>query len=345
MRKLCASLRKWRSPDDFYRSETLFSLSHALASWSGGLDRSDLFPHSDTLFAALSNAFLLLYGEAPLSAFLDTLFVSSVFPGIRREGRDTLFFPVPLSITPLASLGTRKKVKKVRFVSWEALRVLLDTFDAKTCSFVVDFQSEKRLVQWGLQYLVTPEEATQFDSEVVTVGKLLEPHVVLDRATNCSQNLYFEEDTWMDSRGSLQPFLFFLCAPGHPAMEAVLRLFIEEGIGGERFLGKGRFDWFAMDTLEIPQEGEYLILFSLAKPRRSELSSLLAYDLMRRGGFIFRGEPVGVHKNSHHKIVEGSLVRLPFEGENVDVSPLPGQPVISYGKALGLAFSGRRGIS
>jgi len=70
------------------------------------------------------------------------------------------------------------------------------------------------------------------------------------------------------------------------------------------------------------------------------MSHLLVYDLIRRGGFIFRGEPLGVRKRTLYKLVEGSVVRLPFVGENVDVSPFAGQPVISYGKALGFAVPG-----
>lgn len=309
----------------------------------GSLDRSDVFPRSDTLFSALGNAFLLLYGEKELATFLDTLWVSSVFWGVRGKEEDCLFFPVPLAMAPPKSLVNRKTFKKIRFASWKAFTMLVDTFDSETCSFSFDDQEEGRWVVWNSRYLVTPEEARWLGEGAVTVAQLLEPHVVLDREANRSQSLYFEEDTWMGGISeNHQPFLFFLCA-WNGRMEPVLRLFVEEGLGGERFQGRGRFDWFDVETLDIPQEGDYLVLFSLAKPKEEEVPLLLAYDLVKRGGFIFRGEPLGMRKNPHYKLVEGSLVRLPFTGENLDVSPILHQPVISYGKALGFAFFGKGG--
>ncbi|MEN3185041.1 MAG: type III-A CRISPR-associated RAMP protein Csm4 [Atribacterota bacterium] len=308
----------------------------------GSLDRSDLFPHSDTLFSALVNAFLLLYGEEMLPEFLSELWVSSVFPGIRQEGKDVLFFPVPLSVIFSTPVSLRKKVKKVRFASWDAFQKLVKTFDFETHAFAVSFSDvSSPFLLWGTQYVITHEEAIWLGRETIKVAKLLEPHVVLDRTNNRSQNLYFEEDIWMVSEPGAQPFLFFLYGDCRFEMTAILRLFVEEGLGGERFQGKGSFDWFEVDTLDIPQNGEYMVLFSVAKPRRSEIDALLAYDLVKRGGFVFRGEPLGFQKRTHYKIAEGSLVRFPFVGENMDVSPFAEQPIISYGKALGYAFSGK----
>jgi CRISPR-associated protein Csm4 len=309
----------------------------------GSMDRSDFLPHSDTLFSALGNAFLLLYGEKELLEFLDGLQISSVFPGIRLGERDLLFFPVPLSVVHAANssdLLLRKKVKRVRFASLEAFRAVMGGFNPQKHAFVVNLLDEKRFALWNSQYLVTRSEMDLLQDEAIRIGMALEPHVTVHRQDNRSQDLYFEEDAWVHGSSSVRPFLFFLVSGGGAFLEPVLRLFIEEGLGGERFQGKGRFDAFETEPFELPQEGKYLILLSLAKPRREEMSHLLVYDLIRRGGFIFRGEPLGVRKRTLYKLVEGSVVRLPFVGENVDVSPFAGQPVISYGKALGFAVPG-----
>lgn len=308
----------------------------------GAMDRSDFLPHSDTLFGALAHAFLLLYGEEELLGFLDRLRVSSVFPGIRFGGRDFLFFPVPLAITPSSvNLLERKRAKKVRWLSWEVLRRLPDYFNVTTHSFEVNFLDQKRFTILDSQYVVTKEELSSYPQErpSIGIGKVIEPHVLLHRDNNSSQDLYFQEDTWIVGSSSSLPFLFFLVANPDLRLASVLNLFCEEGLGGERFQGKGHFHSFEREDFGMPQEGEYAVLLSLTKPRQEEVSLLLAYELLLRQGFIFRGKPLGIRKRSHYKLLEGSLVRLPFEGENLDVSPHRELPVVSYGRAVYFAFS------
>ncbi len=140
----------------------------------------------------------------------------------------------------------------------------------------------------------------------------------------------------------MTPFLFFVVKEV-ARLKSVLNLPVEEGLGGERHQGKGRFDRWEERSIVLPEEGEYLLLWSLAKPKKEELSSLLMYELVLRDGFIFRGEPVGWRKKAHWKLREGSITKLPFQGENVEVSPREDWSVISYGRAIGWAFRAKEG--
>jgi len=46
-----------------------------------------------------------------------------------------------------------------------------------------------------------------------------------------------------------------------------------------------------------------------------------------------------MRKKTHYKIKEVALVKSPYIGENINVSPIENMKVISYGKNVGLKFS------
>jgi uncharacterized protein (TIGR00296 family) len=189
------------------------------------------------------------------------------------------------------------------------------------------------------------------DENIIFMETNLEPKVSIPRVPIISeektQGLYFQENldfyTITTSKGKkLIPFLYFLKTIDASLDEIfipALNLFIEEGIGGERSTGKGQFDFYEKDESDLPDNGDFEITLSLSLPRREEVNNIIYFNLVKRDGFIYYQKPTGYRKKTHFKIGEGSLVRTPYIGENIDVSPIKDMRVISYGKSIGWKFS------
>ncbi|PMQ01618.1 MAG: type III-A CRISPR-associated RAMP protein Csm4 [Dictyoglomus sp. NZ13-RE01] len=311
------------------------------------MDRTSTEIHSDTLFSALSNSLIRLFGEDRFENFEKKLVVSSIFVGIRTPGRDILFLPMPDFMIKLpGNEGEQyKKYKKIQWISKMALDKLLKFLNKEDFSiYLKELDFFKFLND---KFIVSKEEFEEIREEVYFMDTILEPKVNVDRETNGSNNLYFQENLVLyevkTSQGILiKPFLYFLKYRDielDKIFVPTLNLFIEEGVGGERSTGKGNFDYYERDELEIPTEGSFEITLSLTIPKREEVDNLVYYQLVKRDGFIFYHEPKGFKKKTHYKVKEGALVKSPYEGQNIDVSPREDMRVISYGKNLGYKFS------
>jgi CRISPR-associated protein Csm4 len=299
----------------------------------GRLDRASTLIHSDTLFSAIVNCYVKLFGEDNVDSFIGRLVISSLFYGIRASDKDILFFP-----KPRLNIRTRedtKTIKKLEWISGDAFKEIISSFDAG--SAYIDMEKFDLL---NSRFLISKKEEFRKDTGMLNfIDKVLEPKVSLERIYNTSRDLYFQEELEIKSillkdDTRVKPFLYFIVKEPVEELFSTLNLLIEEGIGGERSSGKGVFSSWEKDFIEIPEDGNYGILLSTVTPRKEEIGNIIYYELIRRDGFIYHNSPVGIKKRTHFKISEGSFVRLPFEGENIDVSPVEDRRVISYGRSL-----------
>ncbi len=315
------------------------------------LDRTSNIIHSDTLFSALSNSLTKLFGEEKFDLFEKNLVISSVFPGLRLS-KDILLLPKP-EIPIKTSEEDHKKYKKFQWISLEALKKLLANFDKNSKQIFLQDVTEFKFL--NSRTLITKSEFEEIGEEIYFMSTILEPKVRVSRATykanideeNYYTILYFQENLELhpiklSNKKAITPFLYFLKMKNNEIEELFtpsLNLTIEEGLGGERTTGKGIFDTFEKEELEIPENGEFEISLSLTFPKREEVNNLIYYQLVKRDGFIYHQKPTGYRKKTHYKIAEGALVKSPYIGENIDVSPINSMKVISYGKSLGFKFS------
>lgn len=316
------------------------------------LDRTSNIIHSDTLFSALSNSLTKLFGEEKFDLFEKNLVISSVFPGLRLS-KDILLLPKP-EIPIKTSEEDHKKYKKLQWISLDALKKLLENFDKNLKQ--ISLQNVEEFKFLNPRTLITKSEFEEIGEEIYFMSTILEPKVRVSRETYYKANadeeksyttLYFQENLELHpiklSNGKIiTPFLYFLKMKNDEIEELFtpsLNLTIEEGLGGERTTGKGIFDTFEKEELEVPENGEFEISLSLTFPKREEVDNLIYYQLVKRDGFIYYQKPTGYRKKTHYKIAEGALVRSPYVGENVDVSPISSMKVISYGKSLGFKIS------
>ncbi|MEN2984803.1 MAG: type III-A CRISPR-associated RAMP protein Csm4 [Dictyoglomaceae bacterium] len=311
------------------------------------MDRTSTIIHSDTLFSALCNSLIKLFGEESFEIFEKYLLISSMFIGLRGTKKDLLFLPVPeipISLPKKEDLYN-KKYKRIQWISWEVLNKFIKYFNKEENNIILENVDEFKFL--NSKFLITKEEFEEIKEEIIFMDTVLEPKVCIDRDTN-EPNLYFQENLLIYSPKTssnlvLNPFLYFLKIPNdklETLFISTLNLFIEDGIGGERSTGKGSFDYYEKNEIELSDNGNYEITLSLTIPKKEEISNLIYYQIVKRDGFIYFEKPIGLKKKTHYKIKEGALVKSPYIGENIDASPLRDFKVISYGKNLGYKFFG-----
>lgn len=311
------------------------------------MDRTSTIVHSDTLFSALSNSLIKLWGEEKFEIFEEKLVISSLFIGLRMPNFDILFVPMPdiFIKLPHDKSDQHKKYKKIQWISLKALGKILNFFDKENLSINLENLDDFSFL--NSKFLVTKGEFEEIKEEIDFIGTILEPKVSVNRESSASENLFFQENLILwpiktSNNVEIRPFLYFFKKEG-PDLDSIfipaLNLFIEEGIGGERSTGKGIFDYYEKELTDLPDEGNLEITLSLTTPMREEVDNLIYYQIIKRDGFVFYNAPKGFRKKVHYKVKEGALVKSPYVGENINVSPVEELRVISYGKNLGYKFS------
>jgi len=299
-----------------------------------GLERASTFCPSDTLFSAITNAVASLEGPKEAEEFLSPFLegrepfrISSAFPFV--GGR--LFVRRPALPPPLEGEGAtpelRKKLKETKFVSLQTLRRL-----------------------W-IEGPPSPEELPQLldaDREAIRSGMRmsLSPRVQLDRCWLTS-GLYHARALHFSEEAGLWFAVQMREESALPRLEAALRFLAEEGIGGERSCGLGRFEveWKEAEMPSLPEEedGAWLLL-SLYWPNEDEREERPwtrgAYELVERRGWAF--SPLVRREARRKRVVmfsEGSaFLGLRPQGGMAEVTP-PDWPegahkVYRYGLAL-----------
>lgn len=284
---------------------------------------------SDTLFSALANAWVTLYGKQSLEALLAEFGrsstasdhpipfrLSSAFPYIG----DRFFFPKPFFRTrrneeeaETKALKDLKLLPANLFHSWITGGLTKSEFDEQVAHEVEKQKDEKRST------------------------KRILPRVRLDRL-DLTSNLYFCGQVYFHEEGGL----YFL-VQGKEAMLQKLREALELlgklGLGGERALGFGRFKVRAWKPILEVESLRFLsrntgrdafVTLSLYHPSPQELSSLLnnegdnllGYQLIERGGWV--DSPAlrfAIRKKTCRLFTEGAVFRTGPQGCIVDVTP------------------------
>ncbi len=281
---------------------------------------------SDTLFSAISNAWVLRYGTKALGDLLEEFqtgtppfFVSSAFP----YSKETLFFPRPYSPP-----GRDEYWEKEQETPRKKLKDLI-------------FLPTQLFIRW-LKQVLTPEQRRELEhaddqlkNELAT--RELLPKVRLDRIEATSNLFFCGLTNFAPDSG-----LFFLVRAAESALgqlKGVVDILGEVGIGGERSAGCGQFEakWTEdarkIDGLDVlfsdkPPPAVYCTL-SLYHPSSDEFSylrgKLQGYDLVERGGWV--ESPFfnhGIQKQRCRMFREGSIFTFRPSGQLVNVTPKQG---------------------
>jgi len=269
--------------------------------------------HSDVLFSALVWAVRRLWGfqaasawVAPFTSAAPPFLLSSAAPFVRRvdDGRPVLLFPRPVA---WHGQGDGKAWRRASWVSEQALHR----------------PQEVLAVEDGA--LVTQEEAYRLPPGPWWRESLV-ARVALDRLSQAS-NLYFVRHRYFRPGCGLWFVAHYLDEGWRSRLEAALKALGDEGIGGERSRGAGRFR--IADTVPgpppAPDSASPCLNLALWFPREEEFSLLARsqYLLLERSGWVCSPDiPQAVRNLRVQMVREGAVLpRGGILGRMVDVTP------------------------
>ncbi|MDO5760617.1 MAG: type III-A CRISPR-associated RAMP protein Csm4 [Bacteroidota bacterium] len=274
---------------------------------------------SDTMYAAITSCLAKLGVDIPSGGDLGFT-ISSLFPYYQKDKDATpvYFFPRPLQskLSNIENADNRKEIKKIKYIDSNYFSTILTGEDFK------DF-SEKDIKG---TYLYKGEIDSDFITSKVNQRVILEDRTMQSEA----KPYYVERISFKDYSG-----LYFIVQGDTSLLDKVLPLLALEGIGTDRNIGNGFFE-FSKDkiSLNIPKKTSYCVCLSMFFPESKEqLENLMnkddekiAYEIRRRGGWITTYPYLSLRKNYIYGFSCGSVFSketcgLEALGKIVDLRP------------------------
>ncbi len=259
---------------------------------------------SDTIYAAVTSCLAKLGVEIPRDGDLGCT-ISSAFP-FYQESRNTspvYFFPKPLRyvLPKLRDIGDAKKVKKVGWLDLDYFRRVINGEE-----LFGDGRDIGYIRHGG--FLTGSCTAEDFISSQVS-PRVTVPSRLGDED---ARPFYMDRVFFKDYSG-----LFFLAEGDCSLLDRGLELLQYEGIGTDRNVGNGYFEYQKDSiTIECPESSEYSISLSMFIPESEEqLTAMLgkesvSYDFVRRGGWITESPYNAIRKNAVHAFLPASVFAL-----------------------------------
>ncbi len=303
-----------------------------------GIEETSERVRSDTLFSAWVSAYARLFDKDRVEELLRTFQnptpparISSTFI-YRQKGESTIYYlPRPLKSPTNYPQGNDleffKTYKNLKYLPLEVWKVWYQG-EGFTTSDRDEFIAEtKRKAQGRLRDLGT------FDyKQTHKIGQ--QPKVAVDRITRAT-NFYHTGFVQFETGKNFSGLYFLLYfSQKNPQLEnelhAALEFLGEEGLGGERSSGAGRFEveWLELcsmwrDVVNFSQ-GTHHTLMSLfwRSPLSEEFLENASYEIQERGGWIaspFSG--IQLRRKFVRMFAEGSVFLKTPQGQLVNVTP------------------------
>jgi len=272
------------------------------AGWHEG---SKNFIHSDTFFSAFVNAYRLLYGVNAVTNFLELylkkeppFLVTSAFPFIN----EILYLPMPLNQIPTTIMA--KELKKIKFVG-------IKTFET--------FISNNKDID---TYEFQKNDLVDSNNNYFTI--INNPRINLNRRNNSSEQYFHYGELHFNKNCGLHFLVDFKNKSFEQKFNACLNLLQEEGIGGDRTVGKGLFEYQKKDvSINFPSDSNATITLSLYFPNKTEFNNLNEgyYEIIERKGYLYSPVSKNIKRKSIRMFTEGSVLPPDIAGTLADVTP------------------------
>lgn len=317
-----------------------------------GSEVTHAYVPSDTLFSAVAVTWGTLPGlTLALDELLDEhkppLLLTSAFP----YAGDVLLLPKPaLPFTPEAK--DRESGKQYRRVHWVSHSLFAQLLAEPTQHNLNGLWQAGKTLQTGAAWVTAAELASLETLLGADAAELrlwrtdIVPRVTVDRVSSAGQIHHTGYASFAGGCG------LWCMAQGEPAwlaaLEQVLTILGDAGLGGKRSNGHGQF---TLETLPLPAlptaAAAYVVLLSRAAPTPAQMPLLrrpqAAYELVLVGGFNGTPGDGPLVRRQVRMLAEGSIVGAPAPGailgSLVDVTPtaapLPGHKIWRSG--LGFA--------
>ncbi|MDT3697231.1 MAG: type III-A CRISPR-associated RAMP protein Csm4 [Ignavibacterium sp.] len=299
------------------------------------------FLNSDTLWGNLVYAYRMLYGVDKTSELLKKYFsteipfkVSSIFPFTIENGEKekiTYYLPKPITGVNIRNakdpeeMTYLKDFKRIRYINKKL-------FEGYLNGEIDDNILLERFLRWQKEEIKKESERNidvikdnRFDYK-----KSLSPSFILhnsiDRMSGSTLQidgkgqLYWEEEfngfgNKLSSKQNVVEGIYFLADGSDVSLiEGPLRLLSHIGIGGNKSIGKGSFDFVIEDfSFSVPANPNALVSLSLFQPSQVEIDLIknnsvhLFYDLTTRIGKV--GKDFNLEFNEKNPVIcftEGS---------------------------------------
>ena len=305
---------------------------------------------SDTLYAALTSCLAKTGPLLPEDGDLGFV-VSSLFPYFQKDEKSNpiYFLPIPLHARQgePKDLSLAKKVKKVQWVDSALYGGILSgsSFFDGTEEFLPYIQET---------YLTKVQLPENTNGSKEFVKSEVSQRVTLKSRTGEEDAMpyYVDKILFRHHAG-----LFFIAEGDTTLLEKALTFLSMEGIGTDRNVGFGFFE-FSTDelTIELPEQANHQMALSLFIPESKEQltalmkSDRIAYDFTRRGGWVTTYPYNTLRKNAIYGFLPGSVFSKEADspcvptGRIVDLKPdvgeeSPEHPVWRNGKAIMLPIN------
>ncbi len=265
---------------------------------------------SDSLYAALTSCLAMTGYNIPDNGDLGFT-ISSLFPYYQRgnESQPVFFLPLPIQarISELADVSMAKKIKKIQWVDTDIYNDILsgETLFEKI-DVILPFVQGSYLTKVSL-----PEDVNgskEFVKSEVSQRVTLNSRIGDEDA----KPYYVDKILFKYDSG-----LFFLAEGNTELLEKALSILSVEGIGTDRNVGFGFFEFSSDElTIKVPEHANHQVALSLFIPESKEqLAELMdsddvAYDFTRRGGWITTIPDSTLRKNVIYGFLPGSVFSL-----------------------------------
>lgn len=290
-----------------------------------GYEKSEVFLRSDTLIAAVMQAWSLIGREDWIEDYIQhpSFTVTSAFPFTKMEGRVRHFFPRPQLEWNLTQYDPKlsKRIKKAKWLDQNYF--------------------EKIIHHRSFDLASRPDDLQEGFLSINKVG-VIQQKEMQDRVAVARDGLSDARPFTMERiRFSRDCGLYFIVKGEMERLIEALKVLQYEGIGTDRNVGNGQFE-YSIGTLDlnIPVDAKYAMNLGLYCPDSQELEkySPISFGLIKRGGWITSTEGTGLRKFSVNMFQEGSVFKEYSEilgRHDIDLSPSAlNHPVYRSGRSL-----------
>lgn len=254
---------------------------------------------SDTMYSAIIATLAKMGREIPVDGDLGCS-ISNLFPFYQKDSNSqpVFFFPKPLTpmFPHLKDVADAKKVKKVEWLDQSYFEQMING--------VTLFDEGRDIENIHGSYLTSQLIEDKFIDSDISHRVIISRNYQEDALPFYMDRIFFH-----DYSG-----LFFLCQGNTQLFDEALPLLQLEGIGTDRSVGNGIFE-FEKTVIEfqVPNEASRILGLSMFVPENeNQLAALLAsgsssYAVSRRGGWITTYPNTTLRKNAIYAFVPGSV--------------------------------------
>lgn len=257
---------------------------------------------SDTLYSALMSCLAKVGYNIPADGDLGFV-TSSLFPFYQKE-QDTktvYFIPKPLKQL-LPKLNDVKEIKRVKKVSWIDLDYFQKVLNGKPL-----YETENDVKNIQGEFLTATEIKEDFISSQVM------SRVTVSRTSQEDAKPFYMDRVYFKYYSGLY---FIAQCNDCVLLEKALNVLKDEGLGTDRNVGNGFFEWSKESVnLQFCESDYSMALSSFIPESREQLESFIdgdnvAYDFIHRGGWITTPPYNTLRKNYIYAFLPGSVFKL-----------------------------------